>query len=67
MPNKPPQFWSDERLEQAALSEAARHGASQRDLEVLKAQFKKAEDNKSKAEDIPEDTGSQTSHFRHRE
>jgi hypothetical protein len=53
-------IWSPERLEQAAIDEAARHGASQRDLEVLRAQFKKAEDNKSKAEGIPEDNGTQT-------
>jgi hypothetical protein len=45
-----PEAWIDGGL-QAALNEAARHGANERDLEQLRAQFQKAEDSKSQAED----------------
>jgi hypothetical protein len=44
---RPPEIWTAERLQQAACDELARHGGSRRDLEQLKAQFRKAGENKS--------------------
>jgi hypothetical protein len=41
-PNNRPELWSAEQLERAALDEAARHGANNRDLDLLRQQFKKA-------------------------
>jgi hypothetical protein len=40
------EFWTTERLELAMVDEAAGHGASQRDLDQLRAEFKKARANK---------------------
>jgi len=44
-------YWNDERLRQAMLDEARRHGARQRDLEQLKAQPQKAEEIKAGNDD----------------
>jgi hypothetical protein len=59
MPNNSPQFWSDKRLEQAMLAEAAGHGASQRDLDQLRTEFRKAQENYNRDVLSNEDTSTQ--------
>ena len=39
--DRPADFWNNERLERMMLAEAARHGASERDLTLLRAEFQK--------------------------
>jgi hypothetical protein len=46
--NKPAEIWNAERLEQAMLAEAASHGASQRDRDLLRAEFEKARVNNNR-------------------
>jgi hypothetical protein len=54
---KPPEIWTPERLEQAMLDEATRHGASQCYIEQLKAQFQNAEHNKLTNDDTRSQIG----------
>ncbi len=46
-------FWTDERLEQAACDELARHGGTKDDLARLKAEFRKANQPQSAPDEIP--------------
>jgi hypothetical protein len=45
MTMKPPETWTPERLEQAAISELLRHGGNKSDLKQLQAEFQKAREN----------------------
>jgi len=51
---KPAKFWNSEHLQQAAISELLRHGGNKRDLDLLRQQFRKADENNSGTE-IPSD------------
>ncbi len=51
-----PREITPERLQQAAIDELLKHGGSQRDIEQLKAQFQKADEEKSSSlPEIPKD------------
>jgi hypothetical protein len=44
-------FWTNERLEQAAYDELARHGGNQGDLDLLRTEFVKRRYDKSGNDD----------------
>ena len=63
MTSKPAEFWTSERLEQALCDEAARHGANERNLDLLRTEYQRlCESNKTNNQsalaqvEIPDDT-----------
>jgi hypothetical protein len=53
--NKPPEIWTAERLQEAAISELLKHGGSESDVRQLLQHFKAAEpESQQPTAEIPE-------------